>query len=115
MLESGEEISLSCNHLVNATGPWAAKLALMAGVGDKSQPDAALHHPLPVYPQKRCIFVFKCPSGPIEKCPMVIEYTGVYFRREGGMTFITGTSPPKVVRCVSVLIKAVTNHCHAED
>ena len=94
---SKEESSLGCNYLVNATGPWAAKLARMAGVGDATQSHPSLHHPLPVSPRKRCVFVFKCPSGPHGDCPMIIDYNGIYVRPESTeMTFITGVSPPEV-------------------
>lgn len=97
MVKSQEESELRCKYLVNATGPWGARLALMAGIGEGAQANPILRVPLPVSPRKRCVFVFKCPSGPVHHCPLVVDCTGVYFRREsGGGTFLTGMSPPQV-------------------
>lgn len=90
--ESEEEEDLSCNFLVNTAGPWAAELALMAGVGDAKHPNPALRVPLPVSPRKRCVFVFRCPAGP-ENCPLVVD-SGFFFRKEtSGRTFLTGITP----------------------
>ena len=94
---SGGETEIHCGHLVNATGAWGAKLALMAGIGDENQTNPVLRVPLPVSPRKRCIFAFKCPSGPGSGSPLVVDVTGMYFRREGsGSMYITGVSPPEV-------------------
>lgn len=91
------EEDLSCAYLVNTAGAWAAKVALMAGVGDRTEADPSLHVPLPVVPRKRCVFVFQCPSGPEGECPLVVDYSGAYFRRESGRgVFLTGISPPQV-------------------
>jgi FAD-dependent oxidoreductase domain-containing protein 1 len=97
MMNSEEERSLNCNYLVNATGPWAAKVALMAGVGEKTHTDPVLRVALPITPRKRCVFVFKCPTGPVHDCPMIVDHTGPYVRREGtGSTYIAGVSPEEV-------------------
>lgn len=99
MTKSQDEKELSCNYLVNAAGPWGAKLALMAGVGEEAQEDPVLRVPLPVSPRKRCVFVFKCPSGPTRDSLLIADYTGPFVRREGGgSTFIAGMCPPKVRR-----------------
>ena len=50
--------------------------------------------------RKRSVFVFHCPheetwKGPAAS-PLVVDPTGVYFRREGnGGQFLTGVCPPK--------------------
>ena len=38
---------------------------------------------LPVEPRKRYVYVVHCPDGPGLNCPMVIDPSGLYFRREG--------------------------------
>ena len=69
----------------------------MAGVGDKDQVHPSLQVPLPVTPRKRCVFVVKCPSGPVHDCPLVVDTKGVYIRKESaGDTFLTGTAPAEV-------------------
>ena len=71
---------LACGHLVNAAGAWANELCHLAGI----------EH-CPVRRRKRMIFVVHCPSGPVRDCPLVVDPSGVYFRREGaGGNFICG-------------------------
>lgn len=97
MVDSESERTMSCDYLVNATGPWGAALALMAGVGDEAQLHPALRVPLPVSPRKRCVFVFKCPTGPEQDWPLIVDYTGSYVKREGTeATFLAGINPPEV-------------------
>jgi len=103
-MDSGEDVEeriIGCRTLVNACGPWASRLALLAGVGDHTHPDPALHVPLPVEPRRRCVFVVKCPNGPKENVPLVIDPSGSFFKPEkGGHTYIIGGSPSKVgVNC----------------
>lgn len=76
-LASGER--LACGTLVNAAGPWARAVAAMAGV------------PLPVEARRRCVFVFDARKR-LERCPLVIDTSGIWFRPEGEY-FICGTSP----------------------
>jgi len=71
--------TLSCNSIVNATGPRARFLAGMAGLD------------LPVSPRKRSVFVFKS-QDKVEMAPLVIDPEGMYVRREGE-TFICGQQP----------------------
>lgn len=78
-LASGER--LGCGTLVNAAGPWARAVAAMAGV------------PLPVEARRRCVFVFDARRR-LERCPLVIDTSGIWFRPEGEY-FICGTSPPE--------------------
>lgn len=43
------------------------------------------------------MYVVHCPEGPGLAAPLVIDSSGVYFRREGlGGHYITGASPPEV-------------------
>ena len=71
---------LSCGNLVDSAGYHAQKIAAMAGIN------------LPIRPRKRCVFVFDCKT-PIERAPLTIDPTGVYFRPEGA-SFICGVAPP---------------------
>lgn len=78
-LRSGEKYF--CNCFVNAAGPRASEIAVMAGVE------------LPVFPRKRFVYTFVCKEK-ILNCPMVIDPTGVYFRSEGNK-YLCGVSPPE--------------------
>lgn len=71
--------TFECDVLVNAAGPWARRVADMLGIA------------LPVYARRRSIFNVSSPAK-LERCPLLIDPTGVYFRPEGG-TYICGTSP----------------------
>jgi glycine/D-amino acid oxidase-like deaminating enzyme len=71
--------TVDCDAVVDAAGPWAARIAAMAGVD------------LPVEARRRSVFVFDCPT-PIEGCPLVIDTSGAWFRPEGA-GFITGMAP----------------------
>lgn len=43
------------------------------------------------------MFVVHCPEGPGLGAPLVIDPSGVYFRREGlGGHYLAGASPPEV-------------------
>ena len=70
----------------------------MANIGQKDHPNMTMRTDLPVRPRKRCVFVFKCPSGPTSDCPLVADASGYYFRREGtgSSTFLCGCSPTEV-------------------
>jgi FAD-dependent oxidoreductase domain-containing protein 1 len=76
-LADGSEIA--CDAAVNAAGPWARAVAAWAGVD------------LPVHARRRCVFAFTCPT-PIERGPLVIDTSGVWFRPEG-RGFICGVAP----------------------
>ena len=80
VLANGERIA--CGALVNAGGAsGAAKLARQTGVE------------IPVHSRKRSVFVFNAKTR-IERCPLVIDTSGVYFRTEGE-SFVCGVSPPE--------------------
>lgn len=71
---------LACDAAVNAAGPWAARVAAMAGIE------------LPVRARARSVFVLACPEA-LPGCPLVIDPSGVWFRPEG-QHFLTGAPPP---------------------
>jgi len=72
---------VSVGWVVNAAGPRAADLALLAGIPH-----------VPVRPRKRFVYGVQT-SGDIPGCPLVIDPSGVYFRPEG-KGFLCGVSPP---------------------
>lgn len=93
MPNSLEYQPVECAIVVNAAGAFSAKLAEMLGIGSGPKHSIA-EIPLPVEPRKRFIYVVHCPDGPGLDTPFVIDYSGVYFRREGlGGNYIAGTSP----------------------
>jgi glycine/D-amino acid oxidase-like deaminating enzyme len=69
----------ACDVVVNAAGAWSRKVAQMVGID------------LPVYARRRSIFNVTSPAK-LERCPLLIDPGGVYFRPEG-QSFICGTSP----------------------
>jgi glycine/D-amino acid oxidase-like deaminating enzyme len=73
--------AIGAGTVVNAAGPWARKVAEMAGVS------------LPVEARRRCVFVFDA-RRKLDRCPLVIDTSGIWFRPEGAY-FICGTSPPE--------------------
>ncbi len=72
---------LACGNLVDSAGYHSQTVAAMAGIE------------LPIRPRKRCVFVFDCKT-PIERAPLTIDPSGVYFRPEGA-GFIGGVAPPE--------------------
>lgn len=93
MPHSREYQPVECAVVVNAAGAFSAKLAEMVGIGQGPE-NSLLGVPLPVEPRKRYVYVVHCPGGPGLDTPFLIDYSGVYFRREGlGGNYIAGTSP----------------------
>jgi glycine/D-amino acid oxidase-like deaminating enzyme len=74
---SGE--TYPCDVMVNAAGAWSRKVAGMVGID------------IPVFARRRSIFNVSSPAQ-LERCPLLIDPSGVYFRPEG-KSFICGTSP----------------------
>ncbi len=70
---------LECDVVVNAAGPWAARVAAFAGVD------------LPVRARKRMVYVVAC-KAPMPDFPLVIDATGIFFRPEG-IGYVSGRSP----------------------
>ncbi len=69
----------ACDVVVNAAGAWSRRIAQMLGID------------LPVYARRRSIFNVSSPAR-LERCPLLIDPSGVYFRPEG-RTYLCGTSP----------------------
>ena len=70
---------MPCDAVVNAAGPWAARVAAMAGVE------------LPVRARARSVFVLASPAS-LPGSPLVIDPSGFWLRPEG-RHFITGAPP----------------------
>ncbi|KAJ8412568.1 hypothetical protein AAFF_G00129040 [Aldrovandia affinis] len=84
---------VECAIVVNAAGASSGKVAELAGIGSGPKHTIAAI-PVPVEPRKRYIYVLHSPDGPGLDSPFLIDYSGVYFRREGlGGNYITGMSP----------------------
>jgi FAD-dependent oxidoreductase domain-containing protein 1 len=77
VLSNGSRIE--CSHVVNAAGPWARRIAAMAGVD------------LPVFARRRTVYVLSCPAA-LNPFPLLIDPTGFWIRPEGAK-FIAGFSP----------------------
>jgi FAD-dependent oxidoreductase domain-containing protein 1 len=70
---------LDCSRVINAAGPWARRIAAMAGID------------LPVFARRRTVYVISCPT-PMTAFPLLIDTTGFWIRPEGAK-FIAGLSP----------------------
>uniref|UniRef100_A0AAQ5ZJF1 FAD-dependent oxidoreductase domain-containing protein 1 n=1 Tax=Amphiprion ocellaris TaxID=80972 RepID=A0AAQ5ZJF1_AMPOC len=93
MPNSLEYQPVECAIVVNAAGAFSGKLTEMLGIGSGPK-DSIAGIPLPVEPRKRYVYVVHCPDGPGLDTPFLIDYSGVYFRREGlGGNYIAGVSP----------------------
>ncbi|XP_012821381.1 FAD-dependent oxidoreductase domain-containing protein 1 isoform X1 [Xenopus tropicalis] len=93
MPNSLESQNVECALVINAAGAWSSNVAELAGIGIGPS-DSLESVKLPVEPKKRYIFVVHCPDGPGLDCPLLIDSSGVYFRREGlGGNYIAGKSP----------------------
>ncbi|XP_062870739.1 FAD-dependent oxidoreductase domain-containing protein 1 [Trichomycterus rosablanca] len=93
MPNSLEYQPVECAVVVNAAGAGSAKIGEMVGIGQGPK-DSLDGIPVPVEPRKRYVYVVHCPEGPGLESPLLIDYSGVYFRREGlGGNYITGRSP----------------------
>lgn len=68
-----------CGAVVDAAGPWAARVARMAGVD------------LPVEARRRTVYAFGAAPLPPD-CPLVVDTSGLWFRPEGE-GFIAATAP----------------------
>jgi glycine/D-amino acid oxidase-like deaminating enzyme len=69
-LASGEVIHAA--QVVNAAGPWSARVAAMAGSA------------LDVVASRRTVFVLSCPT-PLPDCPLLIDPSGFWIRPEGSL------------------------------
>ena len=75
-LASGETVS--CGHLVNASGPRGAKTAALAGLD------------LPVEPRKRFTWIFTAEHPLDQPLPLTIDPSGAHVRDNGGGTYLAG-------------------------
>jgi len=86
-----KELEVSFDKLVIAAGGDSGEVGRLVGIGEG---EGALAVPIPVEKRKRFVYVPHCPEGPGLDCPLVIDPTGVYFRREGlGGNYLCGQSP----------------------
>lgn len=91
VLPCGEIREITFAMLVVAAGAWSGKIGDMLGIG---KGDGIMAQPLPVEPRKRYVYCVHAPEGPGLDCPLVIDPSGTYFRREGlGGLYLTGCSP----------------------
>ncbi|NXY51374.1 FXRD1 protein, partial [Ceuthmochares aereus] len=89
MPDSREYQPVACAIVINAAGAWAGELLGAAGLpGELCQPL------LPIQPRKRYVFSWHCPDGPGLSCPLLVDTTGAYFRRDGiAGNYLGGMSP----------------------
>ncbi|KAL4660649.1 FAD-dependent oxidoreductase domain-containing protein 1 [Arapaima gigas] len=93
MPNSLEYQPVECGIVVNTAGASSGKVAELAGIG-LGPKDTLAAVPVPVEPRKRYVYVINCPDGPGLDTPFMIDYSGVYCRREGlGGNYIAGLSP----------------------
>ncbi|GAB6024594.1 hypothetical protein CHUAL_009742 [Chamberlinius hualienensis] len=80
----------TCTVII-AGGAMSGRLGQMAGIGSGT---GFLKTPIPVEPRKRYTYVLDCPTGPGLSCPLVVDPSGAYFRKDGlGSQYICGKSP----------------------
>jgi len=86
-----DTLQVHCDNILLAAGGDSGKVGRLAGMGEGT---GILATPIPIEKRKRYVYVPHCPSGPGMDCPLVIDPTGVYFRREGlGGNYLCGQSP----------------------
>lgn len=90
-LPNGDVFPFKVGFLVVAAGSESGHIANLAGLGLGNTFRTV---PLPVEPRKRYVYNIHCPTGPGLDCPLVIDPSGTYFRREGmGNHYLCGRSP----------------------
>lgn len=89
--ESENTLDVLCDRVLITSGGDSGKVGLLAGIGTG---EGDLATSIPVEKRKRYVYVPHCPDGPGMDCPLVIDPSGVYFRREGlGGNYLCGQSP----------------------
>ncbi len=78
-LASGDVVS--CGHVVNASGPRAARTSEMAGIH------------MPVEARKRFTWIFSAEQPLPMELPLTIDPTGVHFRQDGPTSYLAGATP----------------------
>ncbi|KAK5646633.1 hypothetical protein RI129_005097 [Pyrocoelia pectoralis] len=102
-LPNGDIKPIKFAYCIIAAGAESGEVAKLAKVGNGA---GMLTVPLPVERRKRYVYCFECQeNGPGLNTPMTLDYTGLYFRRDGlGGAYITGLSPqPDEEPCTSNL------------
>ncbi|KAI9556876.1 hypothetical protein GHT06_016668 [Daphnia sinensis] len=90
-LEDGDIRTIDFSICVMAAGAQSGKVSKLAGIGLGT---GLLRNALPVEPRKRYVYCFHAPEGPGLDCPLTVDTTGSYFRREGlGGHYVAGKSP----------------------
>jgi len=90
-LPNGDVFPFDTCHIIIAAGAESGSIANLAGMGIGKK---HLQVPLPVEPRKRYVYNVHCPDGPGLDCPLVVDPSGTYFRREGlGNHYLCGRSP----------------------
>ena len=91
-LADGDVWPITANTFVIAAGPDSGHVAHLAGIGAGRD---ILKIPCPVEPRKRYVYCVHAPEGPTLDCPLLVDPTGAYLRREGlGGLYLCGRSPP---------------------
>lgn len=78
-LASGDVVS--CGHVVNASGPRAARTSEMAGIQ------------MPVEARKRFTWIFSTEQPLPMELPLTIDPSGVHFRQDGPTSYLAGATP----------------------
>ncbi len=90
-LDDGDVWPVDAAQFVICAGPESGHVAALAGIGVG---EGILSVPLPVEPRKRYVYCVHAPDGPGLDCPLVVDPSGAYFRREGyGGHYLCGMSP----------------------
>lgn len=93
MINSPEVVEVKSSYVVLTAGAWSGQLGKLLGIGTGPK-EENLHMPIPVEPRKRYVYFFHCPEGPGLECPLLIDPSGSYVRREGfGGNYLCGKSP----------------------
>ncbi|MEI4262538.1 NAD(P)/FAD-dependent oxidoreductase [Roseovarius sp. D0-M9] len=69
---------IGCGHLINASGPRAARTAAMAGID------------IPVEPRKRYTWTFSAAQPLCRELPLTVDPSGVHIRQDGKDTYMAG-------------------------
>ena len=90
-LPNGDVFPFGGSKFIICGGAESGSLANLCGLGIG---EAEKIVPLPVEPRKRYVYNIHCPTGPGLDCPLVIDPTGAYFRRDGwSNNYLCGRSP----------------------
>ncbi|KAJ3656076.1 hypothetical protein Zmor_015178 [Zophobas morio] len=91
-MPDGEHRSIEFAYCIIAAGVETVELAQLAKIGVGS---GMLSVPLPIKTRNRYVYKFDClETPPGINTPMTVDYSGIYFRRNGlGGSFIGGVAP----------------------